>query len=65
MAKRGDIMCQSPWIGDSLDRNVGPQWLCQHVDHLIKMANSTMGKYKLYIFLFSLRPELEIKICIY
>jgi len=41
MAKRGDIASQSPWIGGNLARQIGPQWLCQHVDHLTKMANST------------------------
>ena len=43
MAKRGDLFSQSPWIGDNLARQIGPQWLCQHVDHLTKMANSTMA----------------------
>ena len=44
MAKRGDIRSQSPWIGGSLDYQVGPHWMCQHVDHLTKMATSTNGK---------------------
>ena len=43
MAKRGDIRAQSPWIGGSLDYQVGPHWMCQHVDHLTKMATSTNG----------------------
>ena len=52
MAKRGDLFSQSPWIGDNLARQIGPQWLCQHVDHLTKMANSTkatISDYKLML----------------